>query len=74
MHCHKLNHEDEGMMELHEICLAGDEACRCQGKDMNGNCISQGDCKAEDKRCQYAKLATEAFPAPPKPNPQLCGP
>jgi FtsP/CotA-like multicopper oxidase with cupredoxin domain len=73
MHCHKLNHEDEGMMELIEICAAGDEACLCQGKDAQGNCIPQSGCKAEDKQCQFAKLATDAYPAPPAPDPALCG-
>ncbi len=74
IHCHKLNHEDEGMMELTEICAAGDEACLCQGKDANGQCISQAGCKADDKRCQFAKAATDAAPLPPAPDPALCGP
>jgi L-ascorbate oxidase len=74
IHCHKLNHEDEGMMELTEICAAGDEACLCQGKDMNGQCISQAGCKADDKRCQFAKAAADAAPLPPPPDPALCGP
>lgn len=73
MHCHKLNHEDDGMMELLEICPEGDMACLCQGTDANGNCISQAGCKAEDKQCQFAKEAADAFPAPPAPNPALCG-
>lgn len=73
MHCHKLNHEDEGMMELLEICAPGDQACLCQGTDANGACISQADCQAADKRCQFAKAATAAYPAPPAPNPMLCG-
>lgn len=74
MHCHKLNHEDEGMMELVEICAPDDEACLCLGKDADGNCISQAGCKEEDKQCQFAKLATDAYPAPPAPDPALCGP
>jgi hypothetical protein len=74
IHCHELNHEGEGMMELTEICAAGDEACLCQGKDMNGQCISQAGCKADDKRCQFAKAAAEAAPLPPPPDPALCGP
>lgn len=74
LHCHKLNHEDDGMMELLEICAEGDTACLCQGTDANGNCISQAGCKAEDKQCQFAKEASDAFPAPPAPNPGLCGP
>ena len=74
MHCHKLNHEDDGMMELLEICAEGDMSCLCQGTDANGNCISQAGCKAEDKQCQFAKEAADAFPLPPAPNPGLCGP
>ena len=74
MHCHKLNHEDEGMMELVEICKDGDEACQCLGKDANGDCIPQSGCLDEDKQCQFAKTATDAYPAPPAPNPALCGP
>ena len=72
MHCHKLNHEDEGMMELLEICAPGDTDCLCQAKDAMGNCVSQADCKAGDKRCLYAKSATASFPLPPPPNPMLC--
>ncbi len=73
-HCHKLNHEDEGMMELVEICAPDDEACQCLGKDANGACIPQGTCLDDDKQCQFAKTATDAYPAPPAPNPALCGP
>lgn len=73
-HCHKLNHEDEGMMELMEICAQGDEECHCQGKDANGDCISQAGCKADDKQCHFAKAVTDAYPAPPPPDPALCGP
>lgn len=74
MHCHKLNHEDEGMMELLEICAPNDEQCLCLGKDAQGACISQAGCKPEDEQCQFAKTATDAYPAPPPPNPGLCGP
>lgn len=74
LHCHKLNHEDMGMMELVEICPAGDTACLCQGTDGQGNCISQAGCQADDLQCQFAKTATDAFPLPPAPNPALCGP
>jgi L-ascorbate oxidase len=73
LHCHKLNHEDEGMMELVEICPEGDQECLCLGTDANGQCIRQGDCLAEDKQCQFARAATEAYPLPPAPNPALCG-
>jgi len=74
MHCHKLNHEDEGMMELLEICAPGDLSCLCQKIDGTGQCIKQSDCQASDKRCQYARAATAAFPLPPPPDPMLCGP
>ena len=74
LHCHKLNHEDMGMMELVEICPEGDTACLCMGTDGQGNCISQAGCKADDLHCQFAKAATDAYPLPPAPNPALCGP
>lgn len=74
LHCHKLNHEDEGMMELVEICDPADQECLCQGTDADGNCISQAGCKAEDLQCEFAKTATDAYPLPPAPNPDLCGP
>ncbi|AKT42598.1 multicopper oxidase family protein [Chondromyces crocatus] len=73
-HCHKLNHEDEGMMELVEICAAGDRECLCLGTDENGACISQAGCLPEDTQCQFAEAATAAYPAPPLPDPTLCGP
>jgi FtsP/CotA-like multicopper oxidase with cupredoxin domain len=74
LHCHKLNHEDEGMMELVEICKDGDTSCLCQGTDAMGNCISQAGCKDADKRCQFAASAAESAPLPPPPDPALCGP
>ena len=74
LHCHKLNHEDDGMMERVEICAPGDQECLCQGVDASNNCISQSGCKPEDLRCQFAKAATDAFPLPPPPNPALSGP
>lgn len=74
LHCHKLNHEDEGMMELVEICDPGDEACRCMGTDASGACISQAGCMPDDLQCQFAKTATDAYPLPPAPDPALCGP
>jgi L-ascorbate oxidase len=74
LHCHKLNHEDEGMMELVEICEPNDSQCLCLGTDENGQCISQAGCKPDDLACQFAKTATDAYPAPPPPNPELCGP
>ncbi|MFT3775800.1 MAG: multicopper oxidase domain-containing protein [Minicystis sp.] len=74
LHCHKLNHEDEGMMERVEIRDPDDQACLCQGTDANGNCISQAGCQSDDLQCQFAKTAADAYPLPPPPNPALCGP
>ncbi|MCK6589402.1 MAG: multicopper oxidase domain-containing protein, partial [Polyangiaceae bacterium] len=74
LHCHKLNHEDEGMMELVEICDPSDQECLCMGTDASGACVSQAGCLPEDKQCQFAKTATDAYPLPPPPNPALCGP
>lgn len=74
LHCHKLNHEDDGMMERVEICAPGDQECLCQGVDASNDCISQAGCKPDDLRCQFAREATAAFPLPPAPNPALCGP
>lgn len=73
LHCHKLNHEDEGMMELVEICDPADTDCLCLGTDPMGQCIPQGTCMPDDLRCQFAKSATDAYPLPPAPNPALCG-
>lgn len=74
LHCHKLNHEDEGMMELVEICDPADKECQCLGTDGQGQCIPQSGCKEDDLACQFAKEATDAYPLPPAPNPALCGP
>lgn len=73
MHCHKLNHEDEGMMEIVEVCAEGDLDCLYLGKDKDGEYISMGGCKETDLQCQYAKVVTDAFPLPPPPTPELCG-
>lgn len=73
-HCHKLNHEDEGMMELVELCAEDDLECQCQGTDDEGQCISQAGCRDDDLQCQFAALATAAYPLPPAPSPALCGP
>jgi len=74
LHCHKLNHEDEGMMELVEVCAEGDEACLCMGYDDDGTCLSQAGCADGDVQCQWAARVTEAFPAPALPDPALCSP
>jgi len=71
MHCHKLNHEDEGMMELVETCAPGDASCRYLGKDAEGDWIPQGGCKPDDLQCQFAAIVTAAYPVPPK-TPDFC--
>jgi len=63
MHCHLLNHEDNGMMNLVEICDAGDQAC-----------LSGAACQAGDPQCTFAGQVTAAWPQPPAPDPALCGP
>jgi FtsP/CotA-like multicopper oxidase with cupredoxin domain len=72
LHCHKLNHEDEGMMEVVEICDEGDTDCLCAGTDSAGACIPMGGCLEDDKQCQFAALATESYPLPPVIPPGLC--
>ena len=55
-HCHKLNHEDHGMMELIRICDPATEACDtlCDG----GPC-GWRDCAEGDAGCERARAATE---------------
>ncbi len=71
-HCHKLNHEDEGMMELTELCAESDRECQCQRTDAMGRCVSQAGCQADDRQCEFAAIATASYPLPPPPNPGLC--
>ncbi len=71
-HCHKLNHEDEGMMELTELCAPDDTACQCQRMDSAGRCVSQAGCQADDRQCEFAARTTAAYPLPPAPDPALC--
>ena len=54
-HCHKLNHEDHGMMELLRVCDPEVEACDtlCSG----GPC-SWSTCAEGDEACQRALTAT----------------
>jgi hypothetical protein len=72
-HCHKLNHEDEGMMELVELCAEGDTACQCQRVDAMGQCVSQAGCQADDRQCEFAAMVTASYPRPLPPMPALCG-
>lgn len=63
LHCHKLNHEDEGMMELVEICAPGDDGCLCLDTATEP-CVGKGGCRPDDEPCLFAQRATLAFPAP----------
>ncbi|GMV42554.1 MAG: hypothetical protein AMXMBFR64_42700 [Myxococcales bacterium] len=57
-HCHKLNHEDHGMMELVRICDPAKESCDtlCSG----GKC-AWNVCAAGDTDCERALAGTECF-------------
>jgi hypothetical protein len=57
-HCHKLTHEDHGMMELVRICDPAVEACDelCDGRP-----CSWHDCAPGDGSCERARAATECF-------------
>ena len=72
-HCHKLNHEDEGMMEKVEICAEDDAECQCQRYETDGSCVSQAGCREDDLQCQFADEVTWAYPAAPAFDPRLCG-
>ncbi len=72
-HCHKLNHEDEGMMERVELCAEGDRECQCQRTDAMGQCVSQAGCQADDRQCEFAAMVTASYPRPLPPMPALCG-
>lgn len=72
-HCHKLNHEDEGMMEVVEVCAPDDMECQCQRFDADGNCVSQAGCQEDDLQCQFAAAVTAAYPAPARFDMSLCG-
>jgi FtsP/CotA-like multicopper oxidase with cupredoxin domain len=73
LHCHKLNHEDEGMMELVEVCEDGDADCLCLDDAPIGECTPMSGCLDDDLQCQFAAAATAAYPAPPPPDPAVCG-
>jgi hypothetical protein len=61
--CHKLNHEDHGMMELLRVCDPAVEACDqlCSG----GRC-GWRDCAPGDDSCLRALRATECLFDPSK--------
>lgn len=60
-HCHKLNHEDHGMMELLHVCDPATEECDtlCSG----GKC-GWRDCAPGDTNCERAVVATECLVDP----------
>ena len=74
LHCHKLNHEDEGMMELVEVCAEGDDDCLCLDGGTWPDCTPASGCREDDLQCQFAAAATRAYPAPPAYDPEICGP
>lgn len=62
-HCHKLNHEDHGMMELVKVCDPAEQSCDtlCSG----GPC-KWDHCAAGDTDCERARTGTECFLDPSK--------
>lgn len=62
-HCHKLSHEDEGMMELVEACEPGDTDCLClDGETDDGECVtSNAGCYEDDTQCRYAEHLMASF-------------
>ncbi|HRE88133.1 MAG TPA: multicopper oxidase domain-containing protein [Myxococcota bacterium] len=48
-HCHKLNHEDHGMMELIRVCDPSKENCGelCDGRPCGWNVCAEGDTECE---------------------------
>jgi L-ascorbate oxidase len=55
-HCHKLTHEDHGMMELLRVCDPATEDCDklCDGRPCNWSTCAEG-----DDECRKALVATE---------------
>jgi L-ascorbate oxidase len=62
-HCHKLTHEDHGMMELIQICDPDTESC---GDRCSGAACGWRDCIEGDESCQRAVATTECVMDPPK--------
>jgi len=63
-HCHKLNHEDEGMMEKIEVCAPGDVDCMCMDgeTDTDGACVTASSgCYEGDTQCRYAEYLMSSF-------------
>lgn len=63
LHCHKLTHEDEGMMELIEVCPPGDTDCLClMGQTENGRCVeSNAGCFEDDEQCRFARAMVDSY-------------
>lgn len=62
-HCHKLNHEDHGMMELVRVCDPQTESC--DGLCAGGPCTWKT-CASDDVDCQRALSATMCLFDPTK--------
>ncbi len=63
-HCHKLTHEDEGMMELVEVCRPDDRDCLClMGRvDATGACVtSNAGCFEDDEQCRFAEAMVASY-------------
>ncbi len=62
-HCHKLNHEDHGMMELLRVCDPDTEDCDTL---CNGEPCGWRECNDSDENCIRALVATECLLDPAK--------
>lgn len=62
-HCHKLNHEDHGMMELLRVCDPATEDCDTL---CDGEACGWRECNEGDESCERALLATECLLDPAK--------
>lgn len=63
-HCHKITHEDEGMMELIEVCRPDDKDCLClMGQtDASGKCVaSNAGCFEDDHQCLFAEALVASY-------------
>jgi len=64
LHCHKLTHEDEGMMELIELCDPDDADCLClMGQtEADGSCVeSNAGCFDDDLQCRFAQTMVASY-------------
>ncbi|NUN16626.1 MAG: multicopper oxidase domain-containing protein [Myxococcales bacterium] len=63
-HCHKITHEDEGMMELIEVCRPGDTDCLClMGQTVDkGTCVTpNAGCFEDDVQCLFAEALVATY-------------